>query len=59
MLSVVLVCGDRNWTNKEKIKETLKKHPASLIIHGGCRGADRLACLDGYVHGRKPVQLCP
>ena len=43
MLSVVLVCGDRNWTNKDKIREVIIKHTPSLIIHGGCRGADTLA----------------
>jgi len=52
----ILICGDRNWTNKEKIKDELiksieneptldkSKSPASIVvIHGGARGADKLA----------------
>lgn len=42
----VLVCGDRNWTDKEFIWSRLDKladlsNP--LIIHGAARGADNLA----------------
>lgn len=41
----VVICGDRNWTNKEIIKEFIRvwlpKH--TVIIQGGCRGADKLA----------------
>lgn len=40
----VLVCGDRNWTNKSKIREELEAlHNVNLIIHGAARGADTLA----------------
>ena len=40
----VLVCGDRNWTNKSKIREELEAlHDVELIIHGAARGADTLA----------------
>ena len=40
----ILVCGDRNWNDSEKIREILKEYPKeSVIIHGGCRGADTLA----------------
>lgn len=40
----VLVCGDRNYTDYHKIYRTLARLPKdSLIIEGGCRGADRLA----------------
>lgn len=40
----VLVCGSRSWTNREVIREQLSQLPAdTVVIHGDCRGADRLA----------------
>ena len=40
----VLVCGDRNWINKDLIKSELQKlEGLTELIHGGCRGADLLA----------------
>ena len=40
----VLVCGDRDWSNYEAILHRLEELPAtSVVIHGGCRGADWLA----------------
>ncbi len=45
----VLICGDRNWTDKAMIEyyltKTLPKMGLKpvLIIEGGARGADRLA----------------
>lgn len=40
----VLVCGSRDWRNRESIRAELQKLPShTVIIHGGCRGADRLA----------------
>lgn len=42
----ILVCGSRDWTNKELIKEQLLKFIEKrdvVIIEGGCKGADRLA----------------
>ena len=43
-MSKVLVCGSRDWTNKEIIKKRLEQLPAgTTIIHGGCRGADIIA----------------
>ena len=44
MTKRILVCGDRNWNDSEKIREVLKEYPKeSVIIHGGCRGADTIA----------------
>lgn len=40
----VLICGDRNWNDKESIGKTidsLEKKPTT-IIHGGAKGADSL-----------------
>lgn len=40
----VLVCGDRNWSDRQKIVDRLRLLPPNtLIIQGGARGADRLA----------------
>ncbi len=41
---IVVITGDRNWTNEEVIRERLRLlPPGSMIITGGCRGADTLA----------------
>ncbi len=45
----VLVCGSRNWVEESIIKYALRKllydnEPEEIeVIHGDCRGADRLA----------------
>lgn len=51
----VLICGDRNWTDKEAIKRVLSAYPKdTVVIHGGngtvdkktkkiVKGADMLA----------------
>lgn len=40
----VIVCGDRNWTDFDTIYNRLKILPKdTIIVHGGCRGADALA----------------
>ncbi|KKN86896.1 hypothetical protein LCGC14_0264590 [marine sediment metagenome] len=40
----ILICGDRNWTDREAIWEYLDSIPAgSVIIEGDARGADRIA----------------
>lgn len=41
---IVLVCGSRNWTDREAIYKRLAKLPhGTQIIHGAARGADQLA----------------
>ncbi len=41
---IVVVCGDRNWTNRKVIKDRLSKlSDDSVVVHGACRGADLLA----------------
>jgi hypothetical protein len=41
---IVLVCGDRDWQDKELIKKELSKlPPGTIIVEGGARGADTLA----------------
>lgn len=40
----VLVCGDRNWQDKEVMRRRLASLPLrSTVIHGAARGADRMA----------------
>lgn len=40
----VLVCGSRNWINKNIIKKELENiSNITLLIHGVCQGADILA----------------
>jgi len=40
----VLVCGSRNWSDGRAIRERLRSLPrGSTVVHGGARGADRLA----------------
>jgi hypothetical protein len=43
---IILICGSRDWLNKDIIKqEILKFNNIEKIIHGGCRGADILGGL--------------
>lgn len=40
----VLVCGDRDWKDRETIYKRLSSlPPETIIIEGDCRGADRTA----------------
>ena len=42
---VIIISGDRNWTDREKIRQVLTElDPATtLLVEGGARGADSLA----------------
>lgn len=44
-MMTILCCGDRNWSDKERIREVLGEfvRHLPLIVEGGCRGADRMA----------------
>lgn len=40
----ILVCGSRDWTSVEIIeRELMKLPPKSILVHGACAGADRIA----------------
>ena len=43
----VLVCGSRDWTDKEAIwrvlEELAETNPALLVVEGGANGADKLS----------------
>ncbi len=41
---LVLFCGSREWTDRERIRRDLESLPPdSVVIEGGARGADRIA----------------
>ena len=39
----ILVCGGRDFVDYERLERVLDASGATLIIHGGARGADSLA----------------
>ena len=39
----LLVCGDRNWSDRKLIAAMLALEAPEVVIHGGCRGADLMA----------------
>ena len=39
----LLICGDRNWIDRDKIKECIETIDPDVIIEGEARGADRMA----------------
>jgi hypothetical protein len=46
----VLVCGSRSWKDQRRIRSRLAQLPrGTIVLHGGARGADRLA--DGAARG--------
>lgn len=56
---MVLICGDRNWTDRESIgwfiEHILPKH--TVILQGGCRGADTIAKEEGEKQGHKVITI--
>lgn len=51
----ILICGDRNWNNFNKIEQFLKTLPKNTtIIEGDCRGADKIS---GYLARRLGLQV--
>ena len=47
-----LFCGSRNWTNRDAIASVIRELPEnSIVIHGGARGADRLAAAAAHAQG--------
>jgi len=51
----VIVCGGRSFLNRAKLFDGLdsihKESPITLLIHGGCQGADSLAGEWASEHG--------
>lgn len=52
---LVLICGDRNWTEYYPIKREIVGHnldpKKDVIMHGNCSGADRIAGEIGMANG--------
>lgn len=52
----ILVCGDRNWTNKDKIKEVLESLlDTNIVMVGEQRGATTLAWEAAKELGKVPM----
>lgn len=56
---VLIVSGDRNWTDREKIRKVLTEFnpQTTLLVEGGARGADRLARQEGRKLGFKVITV--
>ncbi len=55
---IVIICGDRNWTDEDTIDEyILTLPPKSTIIHGNCRGADKIAAKLGKIRGHRVIPM--
>jgi hypothetical protein len=53
----ILICGDRHWTDRGKIRQYLRKLPAgTIIIEGEAQGADTLARLEAEELGLTVVK---
>lgn len=57
----LLVCGSRGWEDKNKIRQMILSllpvgDASNLVIHGGARGADRLAGEVAWEH-QIPTQV--
>lgn len=51
MTKRVLVCGSRGWKDAAMIERELLRASPALVIHGNCRGADRIADEIAKRHG--------
>lgn len=50
----VIICGSRNWTDRDTIEDYIKTLPPnSTVIHGACRGADIIAHNLALKHGHR------
>jgi hypothetical protein len=52
-MTAVIVCGDRNWTDRAYLFSALNAIDPSIVIHGACRGADLMACDWAAAHERE------
>ena len=39
-MNIILICGDRNWNDKELIRSMIRDKMPDLVIVGDARGAD-------------------
>lgn len=50
----VLVCGSRDWTDRDAIAEALRRLPAGAetqLLHGAAKGADRIVAQLSHLYG--------
>lgn len=47
----LLICGDRNWSNGDAIRQVIKKFNPTTVIEGEAKGADTLARLSAVTMG--------
>ncbi len=54
----ILICGDRNWSDRKVIEQVIISFPPeTIIIHGGCRGADLIAACWAKVYGLDVIEF--
>jgi hypothetical protein len=53
----ILICGDRNWLDKQMIKDLLFKLDPEVVIEGECKGADNLAKISAEELGIKVAKF--
>src|SRR5690349_15983237 len=54
----VLVTGSRDWNNMGIIEEELNKlEKSTIIVHGGCRGADLMAAHSWKSSGGETIEM--
>ena len=54
----ILICGDRHWTDRKIIFDTLRPYAQDdlTIIHGGANGADTIGGKAARAYGAKVIQ---
>ena len=54
-IKVILVTGDRNWSNVKRISSILSLTDYTILVEGECRGADRLAAFIARSNGKEVI----
>lgn len=56
---MVIICGDRNWTHRKIVADFFECFlpKRTVIIQGGCRGADTIAKEEGEKQGYKVITV--
>lgn len=58
-MQAVIFCGSRNWTDDDAIRNRMRAYrlPNVVVIHGDCRGADRIAGNIARVLGATVIEM--
>ncbi len=55
---IVVVTGDRNWTNRSVIQKALSNLPQqTILLHGDCRGLDQIAASEAIKLGIQTLSV--